>query len=94
MADPLGLQPALWAPDEVRLAWFDQELNALRTQYRIPGLSATVVRSQQIIWEQGFGFQDLERRIPATRDRLYQIASLTKTFTSQAQQGTRVPLSR
>lgn len=30
----------------------------------------------------GFGHTDVERRIPATPDTLYDIASLTKTFTA------------
>ena len=34
------------------------------------------------MWARGFGFADLENRVPATPDTLYSIASLTKTFAS------------
>jgi len=70
------------AADEEALASFEKALDALRIQYRIPGLSAAIVKNQQIIWEKGFGFADVERRIPAAPDTPYLLASVTKTFTS------------
>ena len=35
-----------------------------------------------MVWSRGYGFQDAEARIAATPDTIYDIASLTKTFTS------------
>ncbi len=70
------------AGDDQRLAEFEQSLDALRQQYRIPGLSAAIVNNGQIIWQGGFGFQDVENQIPATPDTPYRTASLTKTFAS------------
>jgi CubicO group peptidase (beta-lactamase class C family) len=61
---------------------FQKYLEALRHQLKIPGLSAAVLKDERIIWEGGFGFQDVEQRIPATADTPYPIASITKTFTS------------
>jgi uncharacterized protein (TIGR03437 family) len=68
--------------DAARLAQFEQELESLRQYYNVPGLSAVIVSNQRIIWEKGFGFQDIENRVPATPDTPYHIASLTKTFAS------------
>jgi CubicO group peptidase (beta-lactamase class C family) len=68
--------------DEERLQQFEQSLDALRQQYRIPGLSAAIVNNGRIVWERGYGFQDVGNRIPATPDTPYRIASLTKTFSS------------
>src|SRR3954471_14370513 len=70
------------AGDATRLTQFEQSLDALRQQYKIPGLSAAVVSNGHIAWERGFGFRDLENGIPATPDTPYRIASLTKTFAS------------
>ncbi len=70
------------AADEGRLVEFEQRLESLRQFYNLPGLSAVIVSNQRIIWEKGFGFQDIENRIPATPDTPYHIASLTKTFAS------------
>ena len=69
-------------PAAARLALFARYVDALRLRARIPGLSAAIVYQQRIIWESGFGFQDLERRIVARPDTPYRIASLTKTFSS------------
>src|SRR5687767_11960524 len=69
-------------PSGERLALFGRYVEALRLRARIPGLSAAIIHQQRIIWESGFGFQDLERRIAARPDTPYRIASLTKTFSS------------
>lgn len=68
--------------DRQRLIQFQQSLDALRRQYSIPGLSAAIVNNGKIIWESGFGFQDVENQIPATPDTPYRTASITKTFAS------------
>ena len=65
-----------------RLALFSRYLDALRRQIGIPGLSAVVVQDGRVVWEAGLGVQDVERRLPATPDTPYSIASLTKTFSS------------
>src|SRR5215204_742347 len=70
------------AGDGERLAQFEQSLDSLRRHYKIPGLSAAIVHNQRIIWDAGFGFQDIAGGILATPDTPYRIASLTKTFAS------------
>jgi CubicO group peptidase (beta-lactamase class C family) len=66
--------------DKQRLARFEKQADELRTRLKIPGVSAVIVKDQQVLWAQGFGFADLENRIPATPETLYHVASLTKTF--------------
>ncbi len=81
---PVGVhaQTGAGAADRERLSQFQQSLDSLRRQYGIPGLSAAIVNNGQIIWEAGFGFQDVENQIPATPDTPYRTASITKTFAS------------
>jgi CubicO group peptidase (beta-lactamase class C family) len=81
---PVGIhaQTGAAAADRNRLAQFQQSLDSLRRQFGIPGLSAAIVSNGQIIWEAGFGFQDVENQIPATPDTPYRTASITKTFAS------------
>lgn len=45
--------PRAVAADEARLTRFEQALDALRLQHRVPGLSAAIVRNQQIIRGKG-----------------------------------------
>ena len=68
--------------DKVRLERFEKEVDELRSRLKIPGLSAVVVKDQKVLLAKGYGFADLENRIPATPDTLYSIASVTKTFAS------------
>src|SRR5262249_45660428 len=49
-----------------------------------PSIAVVVVRKGRIIWEEGFGWADRERRIPATEHTIYYTASVTKTFTTTA----------
>jgi CubicO group peptidase (beta-lactamase class C family) len=60
--------------------WFDAEM----AYKAIPGLSAAVVHDQEVVWSRGFGFADVERKIPARPDTLYSICSISKLFTSVA----------
>ncbi|MDX1934050.1 MAG: serine hydrolase [Capsulimonadales bacterium] len=48
----------------------------------IPGLSLVVVRSGKIVKRQGYGFANQEWGIRATPETVYQIGSITKTFTA------------
>lgn len=50
----------------------------------VAGLSIALVDDQRIIWAQGFGYADIEKKTPATADTLYRIASISKLFTDTA----------
>jgi CubicO group peptidase (beta-lactamase class C family) len=56
----------------------ESELERLRTILQIPGMSAAMLKDQQVIWSRGFGYADLEQKIKATENTPYVIASLTK----------------
>lgn len=49
-----------------------------------PGISAGIVYDQQLIWSHGFGYRDVAKKLPATAQTNYRIASITKLFTSTA----------
>ncbi|HKO54687.1 MAG TPA: serine hydrolase domain-containing protein [Thermoanaerobaculia bacterium] len=62
------------------IARFERDADEIRRELRIPGMSAVIVQNQKILWTRGFGYADLENRVPATPDTLYHVASVTKTF--------------
>lgn len=68
--------------DAGRLAQLEARLESLRQELKIPALSAAVVKDQKVLWAKGFGYADLENKIPATEHTPYHLASLTKTFAS------------
>jgi CubicO group peptidase (beta-lactamase class C family) len=60
-------------------------LDAVRARIRhlvdsanVPSVTVAVARDGRIVWEEGFGFADLERRTPATPTTLYSMASISK----------------
>ena len=54
-------------------------------EYRnLPGISVGVIYDQELIYKKGFGYSNLEKKIPATTQTLYRIASISKTFTATA----------
>lgn len=69
-------------PDAARLARLESQLESLRQELKIPALSAAIVKDQKVLWAKGFGFADVENKVPATEHTPYHLASLTKTFAS------------
>ena len=51
---------------------------------KIPGLSVAIVRGDSILHARGFGFANLEHRVPASDITVYQSGSLGKQFTATA----------
>jgi len=68
--------------DSARIARLETLLESLRQELKIPAYSAAVVKNQKVIWARGFGYADVENKIPATEHTAYHLASLTKTFAS------------
>jgi CubicO group peptidase (beta-lactamase class C family) len=68
--------------DAARLERLERQLESLRQELKIPALSAAIVKDQKVLWAKGFGFADVENKVPATEHTPYHLASLTKTFAS------------
>jgi CubicO group peptidase (beta-lactamase class C family) len=47
-----------------------------------PSLAVAVAKDGEIIWEEGFGWANREKRIPATPHTLYSLASISKPITA------------
>jgi len=67
---------------DANAALFERYVEALRRIAHVPGISGVILRDGRPVWQRGFGFANVDARVPATPDTLYDIASLTKTFTS------------
>jgi len=81
----VSAQPAVGTsgpPDAKQLQRFEAQVDEFRQKLKIPGLSAAIVKDQKLIWAKGFGYADLENKVPATPDTLFHLASVTKTFAS------------
>ncbi len=76
----LATAPAVAQNSPTLTAPFESYLELLRQQAGIPGLSAAIVYEGNIVWERGFGYQDLEARIPATPDTPYLVGDISQTL--------------
>ena len=61
---------------------FENRIEEWRIRLKMPGFSASIVKDGKIIWAKGFGYADIEKKIPATENTVYHLASLTKPFAS------------
>jgi len=77
-----ALGPSTEAQSSLPISLFERYVEALRLQAGIPGISAAILQNGRIIWDRGFGFQDVEGLVAATADTPYPILDLTQTLSS------------
>lgn len=49
---------------------------------KVPGLSVAVAADGEIVWSEGFGFADVENKIPASASTRFRIGSVSKSVTA------------
>jgi CubicO group peptidase (beta-lactamase class C family) len=74
-----GQQPSLFTPAGT-IPVLDSYLEALRQQSGIPGMSAAVVKDGVVVWEKGYGFQNVATRLRATPDTPYLVGDISGTL--------------
>jgi CubicO group peptidase (beta-lactamase class C family) len=67
--------------EAARLQDVDSFVTAMMTEWKVPGLAIAVVRDGEVILSKGYGYRDLDERLPVTRHTLFAIGSITKSFT-------------
>lgn len=48
----------------------------------LPSMSVAVAKDGKIVWEEGFGWADVQNKVPATPATLYSLASISKPITA------------
>ena len=86
-ATPLSAQRASAAQKDagipaVALDSLRAHIRRVMDSTRTPSIAVAVARNGRIIWEEGFGFADVERHTPATPTTLYSMASISKPITA------------
>ncbi len=77
----LSPTPAAWA---ARVAAARRLLVDSMRRADIPGVSVTVMKDGAVIWSEGFGYADLEQRVPATALTRFRVGSISKSLTAAA----------
>ncbi len=60
------------------------KINSIREQFHNAGMAVGVFYQGQVVYENGFGYQDHETKKPITPNSLFMIGSTTKAFTATA----------
>ena len=66
------------------LKLIDVWLSAQRDFDKLPGISVAIVNDQNIIFSKGYGFADVEKKVPMEPETICSICSISKLFTSVA----------
>lgn len=86
-APPPGPVEEIWKAPVLQEPRFDEARTIIDQVLREDGIASvavSVARGGEFLWEEGFGWADLERRIPATPHTPYSLASISKPITATA----------
>lgn len=64
------------------LEGFDEVVKQALKDYQVPGVAIGIVVDGHVVYAKGFGYRDIEKKLPITPDTLFPIGSCSKAFTS------------
>ncbi len=68
------------SPSEKELT--DQAIAKVLEEFQAVGISAAVVKEGKIVYNESFGYKDLQNKTPLANDDIMRIASISKSFTA------------
>ena len=77
----------LQAQEQNKIPGLDNYISKIFSKLQIdtmPGASVLVAQNGDIIYQKGFGYADIEKKIPVTPDTKFKIGSVSKQFTAVA----------
>lgn len=63
---------------------FEQYSDELLKKYNVPGFAIGLAKDGEICYEKGFGFRDMEAKLPLSSNTVFGVGSITKAFTAVA----------
>ncbi len=76
------VSPAQTTDVQKKMKGFDQTIEKILKDWNVPGCGIGIVVKDKLVFARGYGYRDLEKRLPVTPNTLFQIASNTKLFTA------------
>src|SRR5215216_5357510 len=64
------------------LAEIESDIEKARVANKIAGLSVAIVYDQDVLLSKGFGYADVDKKVPADPTTVYRVGSVTKVFTA------------
>jgi CubicO group peptidase (beta-lactamase class C family) len=77
-----NVSPGQSAPGRPALDSVDRYLRAELARQRVPAMSVAILHGDSVLLSRGYGFANLEHRVPATDSTVYQSGSVGKQFTA------------
>src|SRR5829696_2935129 len=83
---PVAAQPSVApaAPYKDAVAALEALIKHEVADKKLPAVSIALVDDQKVVWAAGFGFQDRDRKVPATAETVYRVGSVSTLFTDVA----------
>lgn len=69
------------AEEESVLRGIDAFILSVMDEWKVPGLAIAVIEDDRVILSKGYGYRDVEKKLPVTPRTLFAIGSITKSFT-------------
>ena len=88
--DSLTFNPAVKDRAEVQEPYSDaigagrSAIRALMEESKIPGMSVSVGINGKVVWSEGFGYADMENRVPVSKETRFRLGSVSKMLTIAA----------
>ena len=67
---------------EKKLKGFDQFVDKVMKDWKVQGLSVAIVYKDKVVLSKGYGYRNVEQKLPVTDETLFAIGSCTKAFTA------------
>ena len=62
----------------------DAEVEQLRKAGQVPGVAVGIIDNGKLAFSRGYGYRDLEHKLPVTENTVFAVGSVTKSFTAAA----------
>jgi len=69
-------------PAQTGVQGLDAFADSVMKEWKIPGLAVAAIKDGQVVVAKGYGFRDLEGKIPVTLRTVFAIGSNTKSLTA------------
>lgn len=70
--------------DEELAAHLREYVPTILDTWKVPGLALAVIRDGKVVLTEGYGYRDLDKKVPVTAETLFAIGSSSKAFTTAA----------
>lgn len=68
----------------ISLPELDETITSLMVEHSVPGISACIIKSGEIVWCNGYGYANIETELEVTPNTPFMLASISKTIAGVA----------